>query len=41
VDDVFIALFKETLVPPILEALEKLDLRAVKTAEDLEVNLYK
>jgi AcrR family transcriptional regulator len=41
VDDVFIALFKETLVPPILEAFENLDLRTVKTAEDLEVTLYK
>jgi AcrR family transcriptional regulator len=41
VDDVFIALFKETLVPPILEAVENLDLQTVETAQDLEVNLYK
>jgi AcrR family transcriptional regulator len=41
VDDVFISIFKETLVPPILEAVVKLDLRAVKTAEDLEATLYK
>jgi AcrR family transcriptional regulator len=41
VDDVFIALFEKTLVPPILEALGKLDLQTVKTAEDLEATLYK
>jgi AcrR family transcriptional regulator len=41
VDDVFIALFEKILVPPILEALGKLDLLTVKTAEDLEAALYK
>jgi AcrR family transcriptional regulator len=41
VDDVFIALFEKTIVPPILEALGKLDLQTAKTAEDLEATLYK
>jgi AcrR family transcriptional regulator len=41
VDDVFIALFKETIVPPIFEAFEKLDFQPVKTAKDLEAMLFK
>lgn len=40
VDDIFISIFNEILVPPIIEAAGKLDLQALKTAEDLEVALF-